>query len=60
LGYKYFSGDAAFTQHRPESTNSKTYASRSGCMGFKSRADQISLTLPATRHHWKLEEWVLA
>jgi len=29
-------------------------------MGFKSRADQISHTLPATRHRCNLEVWALA
>jgi len=35
---------------QPDSTSDKTFASGAGGMGFKSRADQFSHTLPTTRH----------
>jgi len=33
----------------------RTFASGAEGMGFKSRADQISHTLPTTRHRYKLD-----
>jgi len=33
---------------------------KAGGMRFKSQANQISQTLPAARHHGKLEVWNLA
>jgi len=42
------------------STSCKTTASGAKGMGFKSQADKISHTLPATRHCCYLEVWVLA
>jgi len=38
----------------------KTSASGSGGMGFKFQADQISHTLPTTRHCCNLDVWALA
>jgi len=38
----------------------KTSASGAGGMGFKSRVDQISHTLPTTRYRCNLDVWVLA
>jgi len=43
----------------PDGTSSKTFASGAGGMGFKSRADQISHTLPMTCHHCNLDVWAL-
>jgi len=40
-------------KYRPDGTSCKTFASDIGSMGFKSRADQISPTLPSTRHRCK-------
>jgi len=37
-----------------------TFASGAGGMGFKSRADQISHTLPTTRHRCNLDVGALA
>jgi len=42
------------------STSGKTSVSGVGCLEFKSRADQISHTLPTTRHRCNLEVWALA
>jgi len=44
----------------PDSERGKTFASGAGGMGFKFRADQISDTLPTTRHRCNLEVWALA
>jgi len=41
--------------NRPDGTSVKTSASDAGGMGFKSRADQISHTLPSTRHRCNLK-----
>jgi len=46
--------------YRPDSTSGKTFASGAGGMGFKSRANQISHTLPTTRHRSTLIVWALA
>jgi len=46
--------------NRPDGTSSKTFASGAGGMGFKSRADQVSHTLPTTRHRCNLDVWALA
>jgi len=35
-------------------------ASGAGGIGFKSRANEISRTLPTTRHRFNLEVWALA
>jgi len=43
-----------------DGTHGKTSASGAESMGFKSRADQISHTLPATRHRWNRKVWALA
>jgi len=40
---------------RPDSTSGKTFASGAEGMGFISRADQISHTLPTTRHRCNLD-----
>jgi len=47
-------------RQRPDSTSDKRYASGVGSMEFKSRAEQISHTLPATCHRCHLEVWALA
>jgi len=39
----------------PNGASDKTSASGAGGMGFKSRADQISHTLPTTRHRCNIE-----
>jgi len=44
-------------KYRPDSTSGKTFHSGAGYMGFKSQADQISHTLPTTRHRCNLD-WV--
>jgi len=41
-------------------TTGKTSVSGAESMGFKSRTDQISNTLPTTRHRCNLEVWALA
>jgi len=41
--------------YRPDCTSGKTFASGSGGMGFKFRADQISHTLPTTHHRCNLD-----
>jgi len=41
--------------YRPDSTSGKTFASGTGGMRFKSRADQIYHTLPTTRHRCNLD-----
>jgi len=38
-----------------DGTSVKTFASGAGDMGFKSRTDQISHTLPTTRHRCNLD-----
>jgi len=45
--------------YRPDGTSGKKFASGVGGMGLKSRADQISHTLPMTRHHCNLDVWAL-
>jgi len=45
--------------HLPDSTSDKTFASGAADMGFKFRADQISHTLPTTRHRCNLA-WALS
>jgi len=40
--------------NRPDNTSDKTFASGAGGMGFKSRVDQISHTLPTIRHRYNL------
>jgi len=45
--------------HRPDSISGKTFATGAGGMGFKPRADQISHTLPTTRHCCNLDVWAL-
>jgi len=42
-------------KNRPDSTRGKTFASGAGGMGLKSRANQISHTLPTTRHRCNLD-----
>jgi len=42
---------------RPDGSSGKTYAFGAGGMGFKFRADQISYTLPTTRHRCNLDVW---
>jgi len=46
---------------RPDDTSGKTSVSALWCgrYGFKSRADQISHTLPRTRHRCNIEVWTL-
>jgi len=41
--------------NRPDRTSDKIYASGAGGMGFKFWADQISHTLPTTRHRCNLD-----
>jgi len=41
--------------NRPDNTSGKTFASGAGDMGFKSRTNQISYTLPMTRHCCNLD-----
>jgi len=48
------------SEHRPDGTSSKMSASGAGGMGFKSRADQISHTLPLARHRCNLDVGTLA
>jgi len=45
---------------RPDDGSGKTSTAGAGGMGFKSRADQISHTLPTTRYRCNLEVWALA
>jgi len=42
------------------STSAKTFASGTGGMGFKPRADQIFHTLRTIRHCCNLDVWALA
>jgi len=44
----------------PDGASTKTFASGAGGMGFKSRTDQISHTLPTTCHRCNLDVWALA
>jgi len=43
-----------FSPHRSDGTSGKTFASGTRGMGFKFRANQISHTLPTTRHRYNL------
>jgi len=45
---------------RPDGASGKKSASGAGRMGFKFRSDQISHTLPTTRHRCSLNVWALA
>jgi len=51
---EYSSGARHWGYYRPDSTSGKTFASGTGGMGLKSQADQISHTLPTTRHRCNL------
>jgi len=44
-----------FCWYRPDGASDKTPASGERGMEFKSRTDQISYTLPTTRHHYNLD-----
>jgi len=48
-----------FLVNRPDALSGKTSVSGAGGMGFKFRADQISYTLPTTRHHCNIDVWAL-
>jgi len=48
-------GELATSTKSNQSTSGKTFASGAGGMGFKSRANQISHTLPTTRHRCNLD-----
>jgi len=43
-----------------DGASNKTFASGAGSMGFKSRDDKISHTLPMTRHRCNLKVWAQA
>jgi len=47
-------------RHRPDSTSDETFASGTGDIGFKSRANQISHTLSKICHRATVSVWASA
>jgi len=56
---KVLNNQGGFLYSWPDGTSVKISASGTGGMGSKSRANQISHTLPTTRHRCNLDVWAL-